>query len=255
MSGPAPRDHHSPSTRPVDEELAPLPARSLVLSLLLGAHPAQLTSGELTRAGDHFGISSPTLRVALSRAVSAGDLVREDGSYRLGARLIARQRHQDEAAEDAEGAWDGTWEMAVVVVGGRSGVERATLREALAKARLAELREGVWTRPANLRRPASYADEPVLATFRSQPDDDPTLLAGRLWDLDGWADEGRRHLAQLAATSAPALRLAAAARLVRHLSEDPLLPAALLPPRWPGAELRAAYAAYQDELRELALGH
>jgi phenylacetic acid degradation operon negative regulatory protein len=221
--------------------------------MLLGAHPARLSSSELTRAGDHFGITPSTLRVALSRAVSAGDLVREDGVYLLGTRLIARQVHQDEAVEDAEAAWDGTWEMAVVVVGGRSGAERASLRETLAKARLAELREGVWTRPANLRRAASYADEPVLTTFRSRPDDDPATLAARLWDLDGWAAEGRRHLALLARTSEPTLRLAAAARLVRHLSEDPLLPAELLPANWPGAELRATYAAYQDELRELAL--
>jgi phenylacetic acid degradation operon negative regulatory protein len=237
----------------VSDHLAPLPARSVVLSLLLGAHPARMSSSELTRAGDHFGIAPSTFRVALSRAVSAGDLVREDGGYTLGARLVARQRHQDEAVEDAEAAWDGTWEMAVVVVGGRSGAERANLRDALVKARLAELREGVWTRPANLRRPASYADEPVLATFRSQPDEDPAALAARLWDLDAWADAGRRHLALLARTPEPASRLAAAARLVRHLSEDPLLPTGLLPPDWPGAELRAAYAAYQEELRALAL--
>lgn len=224
-----------------------------MLSLLLGAHPAQLSSSELTRAGDHFGISSPTLRVALSRAVAAGDLTREDGTYRLGPRLIARQVHQDEAAEDAEAAWDGTWEMAVVVVGGRSGAERASLRSTLARARLGELREGVWTRPANLRRAAPYADEPVLSTFRTQPVDDPEALASRLWDLDAWATEGRRHLGLLAATTEPAPRLAAAARLVRHLSEDPLLPTPLLPAGWPGAELRAAYVAYQEELRALTL--
>lgn len=237
----------------MSDDLAPLPARSVVLSLLLGAHPARLSSSDLTRAGDHFGIAPSTLRVALSRSVSAGDLIREDGVYLLGSRLVARQVHQDEAAQDAEAAWDGTWEMAVVVVGGRSGAERANLRDSLATARLAELREGVWARPANLRRPASYAAEPVLATFRSQPDDDPAELAGRLWDLAGWATEGRRRLAVLARTTDPALRLAAAARLVRHLSEDPLLPAELLPPDWPGAELRAAYAAYQEELRALAL--
>jgi len=235
------------------DTLAPLPARSVVLSLLLGAHPARMSSGELTRAGDHFGIASSTLRVALSRAASAGDLIREAGGYALGPRLVARQQHQDEAVEDTEAAWDGTWEMAVVVVGGRSGVERANLRDALGQARLAELREGVWTRPANLRRPTSYADDPVLSTFRSRPDEDPAALAARLWDLDGWAAEGRAHLARLADVRDPALRLAAAARLVRHLSADPLLPPELLPADWPGAELRAAYSAYQEELRSLTL--
>ncbi|MDO7868122.1 PaaX family transcriptional regulator C-terminal domain-containing protein [Nocardioides jiangxiensis] len=238
------------SSVPVDA--TPLSARSVVLSLLLGAHPARLTTAELTRAGDHFGVASATLRVALSRAVAAGDLVRFDGGYQLGDRLISRQARQDEGVEDAEADWDGSWEMAVVVVTGRSGAERAALRDELAHARLAELREGVWTRPANLRRPAAYAADPVLETFRATPHEDPAELAARLWDLPAWATTGRRILEHLHATTAPADRLAAAAHLVRHLSSDPLLPAELLPADWPGADLRRTYAAYQAELHDLA---
>ncbi|WP_243640506.1 PaaX family transcriptional regulator C-terminal domain-containing protein [Nocardioides jejuensis] len=232
-------------------DVAPLSARSVVLSLLLGAHPARLTTAELTRAGDHVGVASATLRVALSRAVAAGDLVRFDGGYQLGERLTSRQARQDEGVEDAESEWDGSWEMAVVVVTGRSGAERAALREELSGARLAELREGVWTRPANLRRSPAYAADPVLSTFRSVPDEDPAELAARLWDLPAWADTGRRILAQLGAAIAPADRLAAAAHLVRHLTSDPLLPPGLLPADWPGAELRDAYSAYQQELLTL----
>ncbi len=231
----------------------PLSARSVVLSLLLGAHPARLTTAEITRAGDHFGVAPATLRVALSRAVAAGDLVRLETGYQLGGRLVSRQERQDEAVEDAAAEWDGSWEMAVVVVTGRSGAERAALREGLSRARLAELREGVWTRPANLGRPASYADDPVLSTFRATPDEDPAELAARLWDLDAWAATGHASLQHLAATAAPADRLAAAAHLVRHLSTDPLLPATLLPADWPGATMRATYAAYQEELLALAL--
>ena len=231
----------------------PLPARSVVLSLLLGSHPDRLSPAQLTRAGRHFGIPPSTLRVALTRAVAAGDLVRADGDYVLGERLVARQRRQDEGVEDAETAWDGSWEMAVVVVSGRSGGERAALRETLADARLAELREGVWTRPANLRRAPSYAGHPVLSTFRARPDDDPVRLARELWDLRGWTKEGRRLLTHLARTAEPAPRLALAAHVVRHLTRDPLLPRELLPVDWPGADLRAAYAAYQAELRDLAV--
>lgn len=226
----------------------PLSARSVVLSLLLGAHPARLSTAELSRGGDHVGIAPATLRVALSRAVAAGDLVRVPGGYQLGDRLVARQIRQDEAVEDAEADWDGSWEMAVVTVSGRSSSERSALREEMAQARMAEIREGVWARPANLRRAPSYADDPVLTTFRATPDADPAGMAAQLWDLPRWAEAGRRHLADLAATKDPAERLAAAAVLVRHLSTDPLLPATLLPADWPGAELRAAYAAYQGEL-------
>lgn len=234
-------------------DLKPLPARSVVLSLLLGSHPDRLSPARLTRAGEHFGIPASTLRVALTRAVAAGDLRRVDGDYVLGERLVLRQRRQDEGVEDAETAWDGTWEMAVVVVTGRSGSERAALRETLTGARLAELREGVWTRPANLRRAPTYGADPVLSSFRARPDEEPAGLARTLWDLTGWAADGRSLLRQLARTPEPALRLAVAAHVVRHLTADPLLPRELLPPDWPGAELRAAYAGYQAELRALAV--
>lgn len=233
--------------------LKPLPARSVVLSLLLGSHPDRMSPAQVTSAGEHFGIPAATLRVALTRAVAAGDLRRVDGDYVLGERLAARQHRQDEGVEDAETTWDGTWEMAVVVVTGRSGSERAALRETLAAARLAELREGVWTRPANLRRPPSYAGDPVLTTFRARPDEHPGRLARDLWDLAGWAREGRALLRRFERTTDPALRLAVAAHVVRHLTADPLLPRELLPRGWPGAELRAAYADYRAELRAMAV--
>lgn len=237
-------------------EITPLPARSVVLSLLLGRHPNRMSPAELARAGEYFGIPAPTLRVALTRAVAAGDLRRVEGDYVLGDRLVRRQQRQDEAVEDAGTSWDGSWDMAVVVVSGRSAADRAALRDLLTAHRLAELREGVWARPANLGRPRTYADEPVLATFVSRPDAEPTALAAQLWDLPGWTAEGRRLLALLRDTDAPAGRLAVAAHLVRHLLDDPLLPRELLPVDWPGAELRAAYADYQAELRSLAIvGH
>ncbi|KAA1421977.1 PaaX domain-containing protein, C- domain protein [Nocardioides humilatus] len=235
------------------EVLKPLPARSVVLSLLLGSHPDRMSPAQVTRAGEHFGIPAPTLRVALTRAVAAGDLRRVDGDYVLGERLVARQRHQDEAVEDAATAWDGTWEMAVIVVTGRSGSDRAALRDGLTAARLAELREGVWTRPANLRRAPTYAEDSVLTTFRSRPDGDPAALAADLWDLRGWVREGEQLLRQVEDTTEPAPRLAVAAHVVRHLTRDPLLPRKLLPADWPGADLRAAYATYQAELREMAI--
>src|SRR5688500_11590089 len=97
-------------------DLKPLPARSVVLSLLLGSHPDRMSPAELTRAGEHFGIPASTLRVALTRAVAAGDLRREGSDYVLGDRLVARQRRQDEGVEDAETPWEGDWEMAVVVM-------------------------------------------------------------------------------------------------------------------------------------------
>ncbi|MCW2552672.1 MAG: PaaX domain protein C-terminal domain, partial [Mycobacterium sp.] len=65
-----------------------LTARSVVLSVLLGAHPAWASASELVRLTADFGIREPTLRVALTRMVGAGDLVRSADGYRLSDRLL-----------------------------------------------------------------------------------------------------------------------------------------------------------------------
>ncbi|MFD7073451.1 PaaX domain-containing protein, C- domain protein [Nocardioides sp. NPDC059952] len=232
------------------DELAPLSARSTILSLMLGAHPNPLTPADLARAGQFFGIAPATVRVAATRAVNDGDLVRSGAGYRLGERLVQRQAHQDEAVHTADKPWDGSWEMAIVVTTGRPGPERAVLRDALKAHRLAELREGVWTRPANLQRPR-FSD-PVLQDFDAVPGQDPAELAAYLWDLAGWTREAEHLLERLTSTPEPALRLATAAAIVRHLSDDPLLPVELRPADWPAANLRETYGAYQRELSELA---
>jgi phenylacetic acid degradation operon negative regulatory protein len=77
------------------KSLARMTARSVVLSVLLGAHPAWASAAELIRLTSDFGIKEATLRVALTRMVSAGDLVRSADGYRLADRLLARQRRQD----------------------------------------------------------------------------------------------------------------------------------------------------------------
>ena len=47
------------------KSLARMPARSVVLSVLLGAHPAWASAAELIRLTNDFGIKEATLRVAL----------------------------------------------------------------------------------------------------------------------------------------------------------------------------------------------
>ncbi|WP_435847777.1 PaaX domain-containing protein, C- domain protein, partial [Streptomyces fumanus] len=130
----------------------PLSARSVVLSLLLGAHPPELPGRDLVRLVAQFGIGASTARAALSRMAAAGDLRRTETGYRLSDRLLERQRRQDEAVRPHTRAWDGDWEMVVITATGRGPAARADLRARLTALRLAELREGVWLRPANLRR-------------------------------------------------------------------------------------------------------
>jgi len=230
----------------------PLTARSAVLSLLLGAHPGRLSAAELVLATGYLGITESTARVALTRAVASGDLVRTDDGYALGARLVDRQSRQDESVAHALAPWDGTWEQVVIVEAGRAAADRAALRTTLTRRRLSELREGVWMRPANLGRRTAGDGSTVM--FTVGPVADPAGLAARLWDLRAWAERGEELIDELADTTEPALRLSIAADLVRHLTDDPLLPVDLLPAEWPGDRLRSVYAQYQDELRTAWIG-
>ena len=101
------------------------------------------------------------------------------------------------------------------------------------------------------------------ARFTTRPDDpDPAALAGRLWDLAGWAARADALWARMDAivaaleegdTEALAPGFVLSASVLRLTQADPLLPAELLPAGWPGAALRTEYdrydAAYQSLLR------
>ncbi len=242
------------SAEPGAVDLRPLSARSVVLSLLLGTHPPELPAKDLVRGVEPFGVGGSTVRAALSRMVAAGDLRRADGVYRLSDRLLERQRRQDDAVSPDTRAWDGDWEMAVITATGRGPAERADLRARLTALRLAELREGVWLRPANLGRPWPAGLDEVLRHFTAQPAGPPVALAADLWPLDAWADTARALLAHAERARHPADRFTAVAAVVRHLLADPVLPAALLPADWPGPSLRAAYEEYRRTLTAATLG-
>ena len=242
-------------------------ARSVLLSVLLGSDPPRLPVNLLVSTTELFGIAEGTARTALSRMTSTGELRAADGRYEIASeRLLHRQARQAISRQGVGAPWGlgDEWLQAVVAADGRRpAAERAALREALGDARLAELREGVWLRPANLERPdlGRDAGEDVV-WFLAAPDGDPVALARRLWDLDGWA-EGARSLQAELSRLVPALEggersvlaegFVASAAVLRHLQADPLLPAALLPSSWPGGDLRATYdrfdVAYRAVLR------
>lgn len=229
-----------------------LTARSVVLSVLLGAHPAHATAGELVRLTEDFGIREATLRVALTRMVSAGDLVRSADGYRLSDRLLARQRRQDAALDPRVRPWTGHWTTLVITSVGTDARARASLRTTLQHHRFGELREGVWLRPDNLGPDNLGSALPPDVEQRvhrlSARDDDPVALARRLWDLPGWAASGTQLLDEMAAAADVPARFVAAARMVRLLLADPVLPAELLPAEWPGAAVREAYGGFAAEL-------
>ncbi|WP_183094524.1 PaaX family transcriptional regulator C-terminal domain-containing protein [Nocardioides stalactiti] len=234
--------------------LKPVSARSTLLSLLLGADESFLSPRDLVAAAGAVGVAEPTVRVALSRMTSTGDVVRDDdGRYGLSARLLARQRRQEDSIRPRTVAWRGRWEMVVVTASGRSAAERADLRTALTDLRLAELREGVWTRPANLRLALPEDVATGVERFVASPAADAAELAARLWDLAGWSQRARALLAATR-TADTVERFTACVTSVSHLLKDPLLPVELLPADWPGDELREAHLASRTWINELRRG-
>lgn len=222
-------------------------ARSVVLSVLLGAHPAWASAAELIRLTADFDIKEPTLRVALTRMVSAGDLVRSEDGYRLSDRLLNRQRRQDDAIDPKLREYDGRWLTLVITSVGTDARTRASLRNTLQQYRFGELREGVWMRPDNLDQALPQEVTKRVRLLHSR-DQDPTGLAAMLWDLSGWRRSGEELLGEMTAANDIPGRFVAAAGIVRHLLADPVLPDELLPDNWPGAELRKAYNDFAAEL-------
>jgi phenylacetic acid degradation operon negative regulatory protein len=234
----------------------PLTARSVLASTLLGADPPELPVAHLVRVAGLFGINDNRARVALSRMATSGEVVaRGDGRYALAGHLLERQRRQAASRAGTIRAWDGTWVLAVVTTAGSSAEARARRRAALGRARLAELREGVWTRPDNLATTLEddlLGDLVVLRGARDVPGE----VAAGLWDLAGWAARGRLLLDALKVATptappdlAPGFVLSAA--VLRHLQADPLLPDAMLPAGWPGTPLRRVYGAWDTAYRNV----
>ena len=222
-------------------------ARSVVLSVLLGAHPAWATASELIRLTADFDIREPTVRVALTRMVSAGDLVRSEDGYRLSDRLLLRQRRQDDAINPRLREWDGTWTTLVITSVGTDARTRATLRTTLHEYRFGELREGVWLRPDNLDTPLGVDVAERVRVLHTR-DDDPVDLALKLWDLSSWVRVGYQLVDEMTSAADVPARFGTAAAMVRHLLTDPVLPGELLPDDWPGAALREAYNDFAVEL-------
>lgn len=222
-------------------------ARSVVLSVLLGAHPACATAGELIGMTTDFGIKETALRVALTRMVGTGDLIRSADGYRLSERLLARQRRQDDAMRPRSRAWHGDWLTLIVTAVGTDARARAALRTTMHHKRFGELREGVWMRPDNLD-PDLDPDTLHRVRVLKARDAAPAELARELWDLPDWAETGHRLLGEMAAAPDVPGRFMVAAAMVRHLLTDPVLPDELLPAEWPGARLRAAYHDFATEL-------
>ena len=229
-------------------------ARSVMASALLGMDPAELPVAQLVRLAGLFGISENRARVALSRMVGAGEATTDGtGRYRLAGHLVARQMRQSRSRSGFTHPYDGEWVVVVVTTSGSTAEVRGARRRALSYTRLAELREGVWLRPANIEVVLPGALDDDLERMAARPAD-PVGLADRLWDLATWSAGAQSLLRALDVLVpqgpdmlGPGFELSAA--VLRHLQADPLLPASLLPEGWPGERLRTTYDAWDSRYR------
>jgi len=251
----------APASAPTPADLLerPLGARSVIGSLLLGVHPPRLPGARIVEWCTRFGIAEGTARVALSRMVDRGELTSERGEYELAGRVRELQPAQDWSLDPRPTRWRGAWRFAVVDGVARDAAARASLRQAMRRVRFAELREGVWTRPDNLPAASAPAEswsvvEEQCSWWSATPDDDPRRLAAVLFAPDSWAQRAQvlvahvaGHTTALAAGDDDALApgFVAGAAMLQHARRDPVLPPALLPADWPGAELRSTYARFQ----------
>jgi len=239
--------------------LEPLTPRSIVLSVLLGSHPPRMPVGRILDFTSLFGLADGAVRTALSRMVANGDLVNDEGAYRLAGRLVARQAQQDTGRHHPPTDWDGSWWTVAVLPDRRTMAERRAFRTWATGARLGELRPDLWLRPANIEIPTDAPD--ALVTRGPIITGDAHQLVAQLWNLDDVRD---RSLTHEHALDHAARRLGerddqslvdafvALAAVQRFLRTEPQLPHEL-EPRPSSGPVRDRYGevvdAFQDRLR------
>ena len=236
------------SASTTDSVLEPLTPRSIVLSVLLGSHPPRMPVGRILEFTSLFDLADGTVRTALSRMVAAGDLINDDGIYRLAGRLVERQAQQDAGRRHPPSDWDHTWWMVAVLSDRRTMAERRAFRAWAIGARLGELRPDLWLRPANLDIPTDLPH--VLITRGSMISGAQQQLVAHLWDLD--ALRARSNVNRLALDAAAARlgdpddrsladAFTALAAAQQFLRVEPQLPANLTP-HATGDDVRMRYA-------------
>jgi len=242
-------------TDPRATPLEPLNARSIVLSVLLGSHPPQMPVGRILEFTTLFDLADGTVRTALSRMVAAGDLVNDDGVYRLAGRLVERQTQQDAGRHDPPSQWDGSWWTVAVVSDRRTMAERREFRTRATGSRLGELRPDLWLRPANIAIATDLPD--VVITRGPLITGNARDLVARLWDLGELQHRSEIHRTALdsAATRletgvdrALADAFVALAGAQQFLRVEPQLPTELAPDL-AGATLRSRYAEVVAEFQ------
>lgn len=247
-------------------------AKSLVMTVFgdtIAAHGGRAWLGSLIELMAPFGVNDRLLRTSVFRLVQEGWLVASrDGrrsAYAIEPEATSRfERANRRIYAALERPWDGGWTLLLLAPHGENG-ERQALRKELLWEGFGQVAPGVFAHPA--------PQEGVLDELLARPGMAEQLFCCRAADLPGVAARPLRELAAacwdtrpvaehyrafcaafrplLEAAPTSAQEAFAARTLLIHAYRrvqlhDPMLPLALLPEGWPGAQAYAlARTLYQ----------
>ena len=207
--------------------------------------------GTLTRFFGAIGIGEGAVRTAMSRLAADGWLVRSRVGRNSFYALAEKGRDTFAAATEhiynpPAMPWSGAFELAILPQNG----EREPARTALQEAGFGSPSAGLWLAPAGAPFPKAAA-ETALRLIASTRDETAARLAAASWPLAQTAEGYRRFIGLFrpladALGTRPALsdedsfvaRILLIHAYRRVILRDPILPPALLPADWPGAEAR-----------------
>ena len=214
-------------------------------------------SSTLLSALSEFGIEPSAGRKALQRIAATGITVsgREANRVRWsvtgkGDRILRSGWERTYGWQARDTAWDGRWLVLSVTVPESQRKLRHHLQSRLLWAGLGSPAPGEWLTPhaergeqvAEIVRQLGLADQAHSFTGELGPLGDPLRLVGAAWDLDDLDKDYRTFIDAYAGREPRTDRESFRARVElvqdwrRFPYLDPDLPAAYLPPSWPGAQ-------------------
>lgn len=192
-----------------------LSARELILTLMDSSSSASLPASYFVAAAELFEMDPGSIRVALARLVRDGSLIsRGRGLYGLGSRAGTLQSlvRNWSRAETSLVPWSGDW--LTVLVGHLTRSNKSQVRgneRALKLFGFAEMKPGLWVRPANLVRNLVQVRADLLAlglhddsiSAQVSAFDPANLLVPEdLWQIEQLGHRYHQHIDLLARSKA-----------------------------------------------------
>ena len=261
------------------------------LILRIVTQRGEIGSVELMKVLEKFGRSPDAARAALNRMAQAEILTkvgqgRGDQHYRLGSQgqalveqFIAKLTRYH-LALSGRLAWDGNWLVVTFSIPERQRVKRDTLRARLTELGFGLLSASVWLSPFDQEAEVTALVEQLdlagqVTLLRCQRIWQPgqpanANLAYQVWDLGALEhhyQDFNHHAEELTASLEQARQgkeidveaiffgtMELQGELIEIiLNEDPCLPAALLPPDWPGQRIHELFHALTSSISRLDL--